>query len=96
MNDGDAESFGRNGCLNKTRPRVLGHGPWPSCGPLLKWTMAGEQLGRPAVIVVVKLRLGSTSLMVWGGFPNPPGSVEEGTSGIGNPLHGFLLSKITE
>jgi hypothetical protein len=32
------------------------------------------------------------SLMVWGGFPNPPGCVKEGTSGLGNPLHGFLLS----
>ena len=27
--------------------------------------------------------------MVWGGFPNPPGCVKEGTSGLGNPLHGF-------
>ena len=32
------------------------------------------------------------SLMMWGGFPNPPGFVKEGTSGLGNPLHGFLLS----
>ncbi len=32
------------------------------------------------------------SLMVWGGFPNPPACAKEGTSGLGNPLHGFLLS----
>ncbi len=30
--------------------------------------------------------------MGWGGFPNPPGGVKEGTSGLGNPLHRFLLS----
>ncbi len=68
VNDGDVESFGRNRLPQKTGPRVLGHGLWPSCGPLLKWTMAGERLDRPAVIVVMKMRLGSTSLMVWGGF----------------------------
>jgi hypothetical protein len=111
VNDGDGESFDWNYCLNETRPRVLGYGPWPSCGPLLKWTMAGERLGRPAVIVVVKMRRRSSwllasgftkrafllaSLMVWGGFLNPPGSVKEGTSGLGNPLHGFLLSTTTE
>ena len=32
------------------------------------------------------------SLMVWRGFPNLPGCVKEGTSGLGNPLLRLLLS----
>jgi hypothetical protein len=36
------------------------------------------------------------SLMVWGGFPNPPRCAKEGTSGLGNPLHRFLLSTTTD
>jgi hypothetical protein len=34
--------------------------------------------------------------MVCGGFINPPGCAKEGTSGLGNPLHRFLLSATTD
>ena len=36
------------------------------------------------------------SLMVWGAFLNAPGCAEEGTIGLGNPLHRFLLSTTTD
>ena len=39
---------------------------------------------------------GAIPIPVWGGFPNPPGCTKEGTSGLGNPLHRFLLSTTTD